>query len=166
MHDSDIIHRDIKPSNICLTSKGEAVIMDLGVAKVSDGRRLSVTGVGSILGTPHYSSPEQVLGETEKISAASDLYSTGVTLYELLTGSSPYQSDSEWEVIKMQVKEPLPEVSIINKKLFKIIRKVTEKDVKNRYKDAGHVMEDINNYINPPQGFANKIKYLINRLRR
>ncbi len=166
LHENEIIHRDIKPSNVCVTAEGRAIIMDLGVAKVSDGKRLSVTGVGSILGTPHYSSPEQVLGETDKVSYSSDIYSLGITLFEMLTGHSPFQSESEWEVIKMQVKEPLPDDTQINEKLYKIILKTTEKDSNNRYQKAEHVIQDLEYYQNPPKGIVNKIKRLFNRFKR
>ncbi|MEZ5009388.1 MAG: serine/threonine-protein kinase [Chitinophagales bacterium] len=166
LHHNNIIHRDIKPSNINISKYGKAVIMDFGVAKISEGERLSVTGVGSILGTPHYSSPEQVRGETDKINGASDIYSAGITLYEMLTGHSPFQADSEFEVIKMQVNEPLPETPLIDKKLFKIIRKLTEKDVKRRYKIADHAIEDIQYYMDPPVGIRKRLKYFLNRLKR
>ncbi len=166
LHQNNIIHRDIKPSNISLDEDLNAVIMDLGVAKISDGRRLSVTGVGSILGTPHYSSPEQILGETDKIKFASDIYSTGITLYEAITGNSPFQSDSEWEVIKMQVKEPLPSIYNINDELQEIIQKATMKDAKKRYQKVEYIIEDLNYILEPPKGFPAKIKRYFNRLRR
>ena len=88
-HARDVIHRDIKPSNIMITPEGQAKLLDFGMAfKAAD---LSVTRPGFILGSLHYMSPEQVRGE--RVDARSDLYSTGVTLYEILTGRRPSMAD-------------------------------------------------------------------------
>ncbi len=94
-HARDVIHRDIKPSNIMITAEGQAKLLDFGMAfKAAD---LSVTRPGFILGSLHYMSPEQVRGE--RVDARSDLYSVGVTLYEIVTGRRPFDGSTEYEVM-------------------------------------------------------------------
>ena len=100
-HARDVIHRDIKPSNIMITPEGQAKLLDVGMAfKAAD---LSVTRPGFILGSLHYMSPEQVRGE--RVDARSDLYSTGVTLYEILTGVKPFDGKTEYEVMTGHLRE-------------------------------------------------------------
>lgn len=89
-HGQKIIHRDIKPGNIIYNPKnGDLKITDFGIAKISDDSR---TRTGSVMGSPLYMSPEQLKGQ--KVSGASDIYSLGVTLFKLLSGETPYQSDT------------------------------------------------------------------------
>jgi serine/threonine protein kinase len=100
-HARDVIHRDIKPSNIMITGDGKAKLLDFGMAfKSAD---VSVTRTGNILGSVHYMSPEQVRGE--RVDARSDLYSTGVTLYEIITGRRPFDGKSEYEIMTAQLRD-------------------------------------------------------------
>ena len=100
-HARDVIHRDIKPSNIMITLDGQAKLLDFGMAfKAAD---LSVTRPGNILGSVHYMSPEQVRGE--RVDARSDLYSTGATLYEIITGRRPFDGKTEYEVMTAHLRE-------------------------------------------------------------
>ena len=94
-HARGVIHRDIKPSNIIITYEGEAKLLDFGMAFQS--QEMSHTRPGYILGSLHYMSPEQVRGE--RVDTRSDLYSTGVTLYEILTGRRPFDGKTEYEVM-------------------------------------------------------------------
>jgi len=100
-HARGVIHRDIKPSNIIITSDGEAMLLDFGMAFQS--AEMSHTRPGYILGSLHYMSPEQVRGE--RVDARSDLYSTGVTLYEILTGRRPFDGKTEYEVMTGHLRE-------------------------------------------------------------
>ncbi len=104
-HQKGFIHRDIKPDNIMFRSDGTAVLVDFGIARAMDATT-QLTRTGTSIGTPHYMSPEQCLGE--KIDGRSDIYSLGVVLYELLTGHVPYQAENTTGVIIKHIQEAVP----------------------------------------------------------
>ncbi|MDE2576270.1 MAG: serine/threonine protein kinase, partial [Rhodospirillales bacterium] len=85
-HERGVVHRDIKPANIMLTSGGQVKIADFGIARIESS---SMTQAGTVLGTPAYMSPEQFMGQT--VDARTDIYSSGVMLYQLLTGERPFE---------------------------------------------------------------------------
>jgi serine/threonine-protein kinase len=104
IHAEGVIHRDIKPGNIKLEAE-RAVVMDLGLAHISGGAELTVSG--QIFGTPRYMAPEQARGD--KVTLQSDLYAVGVLLYELLTGTVPHQADTTPSLIfSIALEEPEP----------------------------------------------------------
>ncbi len=103
-HAEGITHRDVKPSNILLTRRGEAVITDFGIAQIVGGT--SYTLSGALMGTPHYMSPEQGMGE--KVDQRSDLYALGVVLYEMLAGHPPYEADTPLAILMKHLHDPLP----------------------------------------------------------
>jgi serine/threonine-protein kinase len=100
-HARGVIHRDIKPSNIMITPEGGAKLLDFGMAFQAADH--SVTRPGFIMGSLHYMSPEQVRGE--RVDARSDLYSTGVTLYEIVTGRRPFDGKTEYEIMTGHLRE-------------------------------------------------------------
>jgi serine/threonine-protein kinase len=102
-HEMGVIHRDIKPANILLSETGVLKLTDFGIARVIGTAR--ITRRGSVVGTIEYMSPEQILGEEG--DERSDIYSLGILLYEMLLGRVPFESDSEFELMKSQV-EQLP----------------------------------------------------------
>ncbi len=85
-HERGVVHRDIKPANVMLTSTGQAKIADFGIARIESS---SMTQAGTLLGTPAYMSPEQFMGQV--VDARTDIYSSGVLLYQLLTGERPFE---------------------------------------------------------------------------
>lgn len=109
-HRHGVIHRDIKPANMMLTSAGLVKLMDFGIAKASTDQRLTMTG--TTMGSLYYMSPEQIQGAAH-IDARADLYSAGVSLYELVTGKRPFDGDSQFAIMSAHLeKTPVPPVEI------------------------------------------------------
>lgn len=152
-----VIHRDIDPSNIMICSDGTVKIMDFGIAKISDGKRKSLTGMGTVIGKPHYSPPEQIRGESNKISQTTDIYALGITIYEMLTGVPPFNATNEYDVMKMQMEKPLPHHAAIAAPVFKVIQKATEKKQERRYPTVADFKRDLNAaFLQEPAGAAAK----------
>ncbi|MCL5746274.1 MAG: serine/threonine protein kinase [Acidobacteria bacterium] len=109
-HRRGVVHRDIKPANMMLTANGVVKLMDFGIAKAANDRKLTMTG--TTVGSLYYMSPEQIKGATE-LDARSDLYSVGVSLYELVTGKRPFDGDSQFAIMSAHLeKTPVPPVTI------------------------------------------------------
>ncbi|HEX9187394.1 MAG TPA: protein kinase [Vicinamibacteria bacterium] len=124
IHDAGIMHRDVKPSNLMRTRTGLVKLMDFGIAKQVGGATL--TAAGQAVGTPEYMSPEQVTGR--KLDVRTDIYTTGIVTFELLTGISPFRADSPIDSAHKQVTEvpdfltdgiPLPLVPVLGRALAK-----------------------------------------------
>lgn len=114
-HRRHIIHRDIKPDNIilCPTPSGLRVkVLDFGIAKLRDETASHITQTGSVMGTPHYMSPEQCLGE--ELDSRADIYSVGIVLYEMLCGRVPFNSPISTAVVVQHVSQPPPSLRSIN----------------------------------------------------
>lgn len=108
-HGRGVTHRDIKPANIMITAHGVVKLMDFGIAKSNADMQL--TRPGTTMGSVYYMSPEQVRGDT--VDARSDIYSFGVTLYEMLAGRRPFQADSSYSVLNAQLNEaPVPPIEV------------------------------------------------------
>ncbi len=106
-HEFGIIHRDIKPANMMLTETGTLKVLDFGIARLLGSNRM--TRAGNIIGTLEYMAPEQVRGlETD---ARSDTYSLGMMLYEMLTGKAPFETENEFELMKLQTETSLKKES-------------------------------------------------------
>jgi serine/threonine-protein kinase len=135
-HQQHVIHRDIKPSNIMLTPQGVVKLMDFGIARAGDERSLTMTG--ATLGSLGYMSPEQVKGEATDVR--SDLYSVGVSLYEMVTGQRPFQATSDYSIMAAHVKEtPKPPVELqpgLPAALNEIILMAIAKDPAHRFQTA------------------------------
>ncbi|HET6934801.1 MAG TPA: protein kinase [Candidatus Angelobacter sp.] len=142
-HAEGIVHRDLKPSNVMLEATGRVVVMDFGLAR--DESRDLMTKTGAIMGTYEYMSPEQARGE--KVDARSDIFTVGVILYELLTGQSPYASDSQIaSLLKRTTQAAIPPSSIdasISRPLNAIVCKCLERDLARRYQSADDLIADL-----------------------
>jgi serine/threonine-protein kinase len=145
-HGYDIIHRDIKPHNIVLTPDGMIKVMDFGIARAGN---TTMTQTGSVLGTAQYISPEQAQGRA--LTPASDLYSLGVTLYELVTGRVPFEGDTPVATALMQVNDtPVPPRQLrgsIPPGLEAVILRALRKDPADRYASATEMREDLKRVI-------------------
>lgn len=149
-HGHDIIHRDIKPANIILSPKGVAKLTDFGIAQLNqDSGKL--TQAGSMMGSLMYASPEQVQ-DASQVDKRTDLYSLGVTLYELLTGKSPYSSEQLSQVILeiMSGQDP-PSVTEHNRDipeaLSLVIQQSMRKSRDDRYQSAEQMNKDLNTLL-------------------
>ncbi len=142
-HDSYIIHRDIKPQNIMILENGLIKITDFGIAMALNSTQLTQTN--SVMGSVHYLPPEQASGKGATIQ--SDVYSMGILMYELLTGSLPFRGDNAVEIALKHIKEPFPsvrdKVPNIPQSIENIIMRATAKNVKNRYADAKEMHDDL-----------------------
>jgi len=142
-HEKGIVHRDIKSENIMLSPKGQAKIMDFGLAKVRGTTKL--TQAGSTLGTAAYMSPEQARGE--EVDQRSDIFSFGVVLYELLTGQLPFKGEHQAAIAySIMNEEPQPVVRYNNKvsvDLERIVFKALAKDKEERYQHIDDLLADL-----------------------
>ncbi|WP_308205064.1 Stk1 family PASTA domain-containing Ser/Thr kinase, partial [Frankia tisae] len=144
-HRMGIIHRDIKPANVMLSPDGSVKVMDFGIARATTATSSTMTATAAVIGTAQYLSPEQARGA--RVDARSDVYTTGVLLYELLTGSPPFRGDNPVAVAYQHVREdpdpPSARDRDISPEADAIVLKAMEKDPDDRYLTAGEMRDDL-----------------------
>ena len=142
-HEAYIIHRDIKPQNIMIEDNGRIKITDFGIAMALNSTQLTQTN--SVMGSVHYLPPEQANGKGSTVK--SDIYSLGILMYELLTGSVPFKGDTAVEIALKHMKEKIPSVRkqnpTIPQSVENIILKATAKNPKNRYDSVREMYNDL-----------------------
>ena len=142
-HASDVVHRDIKPHNILITESGDIKVTDFGIARAASSSTMTKTG--SILGTAHYLSPEQAMGEP--VRPQSDLYSLGVVLYELLTGELPYNAETPIGIamkhVNGELRSPIEVDPSIPAGINAVVMKLLSRDPEDRYSDAAALIADL-----------------------
>ena len=148
-HQRGIIHRDVKPSNLMIDRQGNLWITDLGLARgVNDP---ALTQTGALLGTPRYMSPEQAAGPVDSIDRRTDVYSLGVTLYELITGERAFESETTAGLIqKIALEEPVRprrHAPSIPADLETVILKAMAKRPRDRYASAGELATDLRRFL-------------------
>jgi len=170
-HNKGIIHRDVKPSNLMLTRDGRLILLDFGIARICQEQAMTLTG--SFVGTPRYMSPEQIRGRSGEASHYSDIYSLGVTLYELLTLETLFDGNSHEQVIHRILNEDPARPRQLDRRipidLETICCKAMEKEPSRRYQNADAMAEDLRRYLSgrviaakPPRA-ADRVIKLVRR---
>ena len=143
VHKAGIVHRDVKPQNVLIDLDGRAKVTDFGIARSLDEEGL--TADGRVIGTTDYVSPEQALGES--VSRESDIYSLGIVLFEMLTGSVPFKADSPVAVAMCHVRDPMPDVRALRPEVSAtvaaILDRCTAKDPAARYPSFDALSADL-----------------------
>jgi serine/threonine-protein kinase len=138
-HQRGMIHRDIKPANIMLDMQGQAILMDFGIVKIIGGD--SHTSTGAVVGTARYMSPEIIRGDLA--DHRTDIYSLGVTMYEMLGGRPPFEADSAMTLMMMHLNDPVPDLRSfrpdVPSEVINILEKCLAKDRDERYDSASEL---------------------------
>ena len=150
-HQRGMIHRDIKPANIMLDVNGNAILMDFGIARMVDASQHTATG--TVLGTATYMSPEQIQGL--QIDARADIYSIGITLFEMLSGKPPFEADSAMTLMMMHLNDPVPDLRELQTdtppELVAIANKALAKKRDDRFQSANEMAEALRKLPDQPQ---------------
>jgi serine/threonine protein kinase len=138
MHEKGVVHRDLKPQNVMICKDGTLRIMDFGIARASDMRRLTFVGFTPAMGTPDYMAPEQVKGK--RGDNRTDIYSLGAMLYEMVTGKLPFEADNPFLVMNARVtgdpKAPRKVNPAVPPEVEELILHAMERDPKKRFQSA------------------------------
>jgi len=155
-HENNIIHRDIKPQNILIDRNDTIKITDFGIAVALSEN--SITQTNSLLGSVHYMSPEQAKGSV--VTKSSDIYSLGVVLYEMLTGSVPFEGESAVSIALKHFQKPLPSIRekdhSLPQPLENVVLKATAKDATQRYNSVKEMKEDLQTVLLPERSNEEK----------
>jgi serine/threonine protein kinase len=153
-HQRGMIHRDIKPANIMLDVHGQAILMDFGIVKIVGGERHTATG--AVVGTALYMSPELIRGETP--DPRSDLYSLGVTLFEMVSGHPPFEADSAMALMMMHINDPMPDIQSMRPdvptNLVLVIQKALAKVRDQRYASMADMADALTAVLDQLEGRA------------
>jgi WD40 repeat protein/tRNA A-37 threonylcarbamoyl transferase component Bud32/DNA-directed RNA polymerase subunit RPC12/RpoP len=158
-HGLGIVHRDVKPANVMVDEQGQPHVMDFGLARF-EGSEEKLTQDGSIMGTPAYMSPEQAAKTPEEVTAASDQYSLGVVLYELLCGELPFSGPPQIVVFNV-INQPPPAPHSLNPQIPKdpetICLKAMSKEPAGRYADCQELADDLRRWLDDEPIHARRI---------
>ena len=160
-HNNGIVHRDVKPQNIIISTDGKVKVTDFGIARVATSNTIS----SNVMGSVHYSSPEQARGGYSDYK--SDIYSLGITMYEMLTGHVPFDGDTTVAIalkhLQEEIQSPRKYVPELPKSTVQIIYKCTQKSPDRRYSDMEELISDLKESLVNPEGDFVKIAPLDSR---
>lgn len=148
LHKNGVVHRDLKPANVMLCNDGSIRIMDFGIAKALNSRRLTFVGFSPTMGTPDYMAPEQVKGS--RGDERTDIYSLGAILYEMTTGEPPFGGDSPYVIMNARVTGDPAAPRSLNEKLTPVMEEIIlhamEREPKRRYQTAAQMQVELEDY--------------------
>ncbi len=146
-HDNGIIHRDLKPENILITSEGQPVILDFGLALTKGAHRVTYANLSSTAGTPEYMSPEQVEGQ--RGDQRTDIYAVGIMMYEMLTGNTPFSGDNNLAIMSQHLNASIPRLDKkqegISVQLAAFTAKCLQRDPKDRFSNMHELVNALDN---------------------
>lgn len=146
-HDHEVVHRDLKPENILVTSEGQPVIIDFGLALTKEARRVTYANLTPSAGTPDYMSPEQIEGQ--RGDRRTDIYALGTMLYELLAGHVPFTGDNYQVVMQQHLQAAIPrldeEKPTVSPQLAAIVTRCLQRNPDDRYPDIRALIHDLEN---------------------
>src|SRR5947208_188760 len=149
-HEHGILHRDIKPGNILVDTKGEPHLTDFGLARLLETKS-TVTHTMDVLGTPSYMAPEQAVGNSARLTSATDVYGLGAVFYQLLTGHPPFAGGTTYETVRLVLETEPRQPRLWNRKIDRelstICLKCLEKDSTRRYSSALALAEDLEHWL-------------------
>ena len=145
IHDHEVIHRDLKPENILVTTDGQPVILDFGLALTKGARRVTYANLTPSAGTPDYMAPEQIEGQ--RGDQRTDIYAVGTMLYELLTGHTPFTGDNYQVVMQQHLQGAIPrldhEKPEISPQIAAVVARTLQRDPQDRYADMHALAHDL-----------------------
>ncbi|MGH8467632.1 MAG: serine/threonine protein kinase [Gammaproteobacteria bacterium] len=157
-HRRNMVHRDVKPANILFRDDATPILTDFGIAK-QVGLEKNVTLTGTILGSPHYMSPEQAQGR--EVDCRSDIYSLGIVFYEMLTGVKPFDDESDIKTIVKHMNEPMPALPETHAHFEEIVGRMTAKRTEDRYADADELLTHLKDLRNRPAPLSTDTKTIV-----
>ncbi len=159
-HKNNVIHRDLKPENILITTDGQPVIMDFGLALTKGSHRVTYSNLSATMGTPDYMSPEQIEGQ--RGDQRTDIYALGIIMYEMLAGKTPYTGDSNMTIMAQHLNATAPRLDKLNpsisSQLAAIVATCMARNPNERYKDMESLIDTFDHPENADLTILDKLK--------
>jgi serine/threonine-protein kinase len=158
-HANNVVHRDLKPENILVTSEGQPVIMDFGLALTKGSHRVTYSNLSATMGTPDYMAPEQIEGQ--RGDQRTDVYALGTILYEMLSGKTPFTGDTNMVVMAQHLQKDAPRLDRINTaispQLAAVVSKCLARDPNERYPEMLEFIKGLDHPETADLGILDKL---------